>query len=245
MNHPELQRSIDWIADNSPRRVAVLSGAGISAESGVPTFRGQDGLWRSFRAEDLATPGAFDRDPAMVWEWYEWRRRLIADAKPNAAHDAIARLGKNPAFTTTVVTQNVDGLHRLAGSKPLELHGNIFDVHCRRECGVSLTAREPFDTIPPRCDCGSLLRPSVVWFGEALPPATWSAAVDAVSDADLVLVVGTSGLVYPAAGLVGYQSHGLSVEVNPQAAGGCDISIPMRAGDAVPLIIDAIEGTAS
>ena len=240
MIHETLQRAIDWIAAHPPRNVAVLTGAGISAESGIPTFRGADGLWKNFRAEDLATPQAFQRDPALVWEWYEWRRTLIREARPNAAHDAIARLGASDAVSVTVVTQNVDGLHREAGSDPLELHGNIFKVRCVGGCGSS-DARAPFSDLPPRCDCGALLRPGVVWFGEALPPHIWEAAVDAVTTADLVLVVGTSGIVYPAAGLVGFQRHGISVEVNPQAAGGCTLSIPMPAGEAVPRLVAAIE----
>lgn len=243
MNHPELQRALAWIRAHRPRSIAVLTGAGISAESGIPTFRGSDGLWKNFRAEDLATPHAFSRAPELVWEWYEWRRELIRSASPNAAHQAIARLGQVSGLRTSVVTQNVDGLHALAGSEPLELHGNIFRVHCTAGCGTS-DARERFETLPPVCSCGALLRPSVVWFGEALDPAIWSASVDAVREADLVLVVGTSGIVYPAAGLVGYQSAGASIEINPDAGGGCTFTIPLRAGEGVPQIADAIEESA-
>lgn len=243
MVHEQLQRAIDWIAAHKPRRIAVLTGAGISAESGIPTFRGADGLWKNFRAEDLATPQAFERDPELVWEWYEWRRDLIRAARPNPAHDAIARLERNPEISVIVVTQNVDGLHREAGSSPLELHGNIFVVHCTRGCG-SREAREAFGQHPPRCECGALLRPGVVWFGEALPPQVWEDAVEAVAAADLVLVVGTSGIVYPAAGLVGFQTQGISVEVNPAAAGGCTYSVPMPAGTAVPLLATAVEEAA-
>lgn len=243
MIHQQLQRAIDWIAAHRPRTIAVLTGAGISAESGIPTFRGADGLWKNFRAEDLATPQAFERDSALVWEWYEWRRDLIRAARPNAAHNAIARLEQNPAISAIVVTQNVDGLHREAGSDPLELHGNIFVVRCTHGCG-SRDARDGFDECPPRCECGALLRPGVVWFGEPLPPQIWEAAVEAVTAADLVLVIGTSGIVYPAAGLVGFQRHGISVEVNPDAAGGCTYSVAMPAGATVPLLAAAIEDAA-
>ena len=243
MNESEIRAASDWIRRHKPRNIAVLSGAGISAESGIPTFRGAEGLWKNFRAEDLATPGAFRRDPRTVWEWYEWRRDLIREARPNAAHEAIAFLEQSPGLRVTVVTQNVDGLHTRAGSRPLELHGNIFRVRCNGGCGPS-DALEPFPSIPPHCSCGEMLRPDIVWFGEALSPDTWNAAVDAVHEADLVLVIGTSGLVYPAAGLVGYQESGASIEVNPEAAGGCTFSVHASAGQAVPVLVRTIEESA-
>lgn len=205
------------------RAVAVLTGAGISAESGVPTFRGPDGLWRNFRAEQLATPEAFARDPAMVWEWYRWRRTRMASVSPNAGHLALARMETRvPAFT--LITQNVDGLHARAGSRFLvELHGNIWRDRCTGD-PAHVLERQPSDiagqaeTGLPRCRCGALLRPDVVWFGEALNPDHLEAAVDAVGSAQVVLVVGTSSVVYPAAALpaVARRAGALVVEINPE-----------------------------
>jgi NAD-dependent deacetylase len=226
------------IRRSRPRHVVVFTGAGVSAESGIPTFRGESGLWRSFRAEDLATPDAFRRDPGLVWEWYAWRRGLIGAAKPNAAHTAIARLRE-----AVVVTQNVDGLHARAGSQDvIELHGNIFRVRCVADDATSLH-EEPFDTIPPHCQCGALLRPDVVWFGEMLPPGAYERAFASIRNADLLLVIGTSGVVYPAAGLVSVHG-GLSIEINPQASGvtsACTFALAETAAAATPQIVDAIQ----
>ena len=182
------------------RSPVVLTGAGVSAESGVPTFRGPGGLWRNYRAEDLATPGAFERDPFLVWEWYDWRRSLISKIEPNAAHLAIAELERRrPGLT--LITQNVDGLHARAGSRNvLEIHGSIWRVKCT-ECGGSRENRDVPIKILPRCPCGGVLRPGVVWFGEALPEDVFDAALEASSGADFMLVVGTSGVVQPAASL--------------------------------------------
>ena len=186
----------------SASRVAVLTGAGISAESGIPTFRGAGGLWRNFKAEELATPGAFVRDPKLVWEWYDWRRGLIARAEPNDGHRALAELeaGKREF---ALITQNVDGLHDRAGSRNiLKLHGDIWTVRCSG-CGAERhESRTPLPYIPPRCKCGGMERPGVVWFGEGLPDDVWARAESATVKADLFLVIGTSAVVYPAAGLV-------------------------------------------
>ncbi len=232
-----LEEAIDAIRKARPRNVVVLTGAGVSADSGIPTFRGAGGLWRNFRAEDLATPQAFKRDPRLVWEWYEWRRGLIREATPNAAHEAITRLGN-----ALVSTQNVDGLHARAGSSNLvELHGNIFRVRCVREADPR-AHEEPFDDLPPRCSCGAFLRPDVVWFGEALPPGAIARTVETIAGADLLLVIGTSGIVYPAAGFVTLH-HGLSIEINPEASGvsaACTFAIPARAAEATPAIVEAI-----
>ena len=192
-----------WLRDASS--ITVLTGAGVSAESGVPTFRGgtlgNQGLWQQYRAEDLATPSAFARDPKLVWEWYDWRRSLIAQAKPNPGHYALAS-AESSARKFTLVTQNVDGLHELAGSRNvLRLHGSIWMlrcVECRRE---REDRRTPLPEIPPRCECGGMLRPGVVWFGEALPQRIWQEAEKAAREADLFLLIGTSAMVYPAAGL--------------------------------------------
>ena len=219
-----------------PRKVVAFTGAGISAESGIPTFRGAEGLWRNFRAEDLATPEAFVRDPEMVWEWYEWRRQLIREAAPNAAHLALARLDD------PVVTQNVDGLHVRAGSRNVvELHGNLFRVRCTRE-GTTHDAWDELAEMPPHCACGALLRPDVVWFGEVLPDDAVRRATPAMRAADLVLIVGTSGVVYPAAGFVAL-CRGVTVEINPQASAlssACTFAITETAAAAVPPLVDAI-----
>ncbi len=216
-------------------RIVVFTGAGVSADSGVPTFRGAGGLWRDFRAEDLATPDAFARDPALVWEWYEWRRELVRNAQPNAAHRAIASLDR-----ALVVTQNVDALHARAGSRNIiELHGSLFRVRCRRE-HTTRDADEPFATIPPRCECGALLRPDVVWFGEMLPEGALETAAHAIRSADLLLVIGTSGVVYPAAGLVGLH-RGLSIEINPEPSTACNYSIAAKAAEATPKIVEALQ----
>lgn len=215
------------------RRILVLTGAGISAESGVPTFRGEGGLWRSHRPEELATPEAFARDPVLVWSWYQWRRDLVAGCAPNAGHDALARLAL--AGRAHLVTQNVDGLHELAAERaagsadpspalPLPLHGSLFGNRCTR-CGRRSEGRGvPVDTTwtetLPRCPapCGGLLRPDVVWFGEGLDRAVLSRAFALAEAADVCLVVGTSAVVQPAAAipLVTVRAGGALVEVNPE-----------------------------
>ena len=199
-------------------RVAVLTGAGVSAESGVPTFRGEKGLWRRYRPEELATPEAFARDPKLVWEWYDWRRQLIARCEPNAAHRTLAEMEEFfPNFT--LITQNVDGLHQAAGSKRvLELHGNIWRVRCTAEGTVTENREVPLKEIPPRCGCGALLRPDVVWFGEPLPAEALEAAYRAAQNCDVMLVIGTSAVVQPAASLpiVALRSGTYVIEINPQ-----------------------------
>src|SRR5712691_1098117 len=233
----QLDRAIEAIRKRKPRRVVAFTGAGVSADSGIPTFRGPDGLWRTFRAGDLATPEAFERNTLLAWEWYEWRREVIRRAQPNAAHVAIARLPN-----TVVVTQNVDGLHSRAGARDVvELHGNIFRVRCMRE-GKTFFREEPLGKRPPLCDCGAMLRPDIVWFGEILPEEAIARASTAIIGSDLLLVIGTSGVVYPAAGLVSLH-RGLSIEVNPQAsaiASSCTLAVPARAADAVPRLVEAI-----
>jgi NAD-dependent deacetylase len=183
-------------------RVVALTGSGISAESGVPTFReAQTGLWERYDPQELATPEAFAQDPHLVWEWYEWRRNLVAEAAPNPGHRALAELERRiPDFT--LVTQNVDGLHERAGSRNvIELHGNILRSTCSLEYEV-IQPEEHDDSVPPRCPlCGAFLRPDVVWFGEMLPAEALEAASEAARECDLFLSVGTSSLVYPAAAL--------------------------------------------
>lgn len=230
----------EWIEQS--KRTVVLTGAGISAESGVPTFRGSDGLWRSFRAEDLATPEAFARDPRLVWEWYDWRRGKVAQTRPNPGHLALAELEQNkPDFT--LITQNVDGLHDLAGSTaPLKLHGDIWELRCTG-CSYKGVNREvPLPEIPPRCECGALLRPAIVWFGESLPADVLDRAWAKSEQADLFLVVGTSALVHPAASLplVASRSGARVVEINlePTAISDqVDISLMGKSGELLPQII--------
>lgn len=212
-----------WV--QAARRLAVFTGAGVSAESGIPTFRDAlTGLWARFDPEQLATEAAFRADPSTVWRWYAERRAAIAAAQPNAAHRAIAALeGRGPRVS--VVTQNIDGLHARAGShEVLELHGNILRVKCLEGCGNPERIEPAFDwradpREPPPCPrCGAPLRPDVVWFGELLPPDVFSRAERAALRCDLMLVVGTSALVHPAAGLplLARQAGARIAVVNPQ-----------------------------
>lgn len=196
--------------------IVVLTGAGISAESGVPTFRGEDGLWRQYRAEELATPQAFVRNPTLIWEWYDWRRGLIAGCDPNAAHHTLVEMERN-CGDFTLITQNVDDLHPRAGSsRVLRLHGSIWQVRCTADNIVSENHEVPLSQIPPSCSCGALLRPHVVWFGESLDATVLQQAYAAVEACDLMLVVGTSAVVQPAASLpaLAKRSGARLIEVN-------------------------------
>ncbi|MFH1033111.1 MAG: NAD-dependent deacylase [Pseudomonadota bacterium] len=223
-------------------RVAVLCGAGVSAESGVPTFRGPGGLWENHRPEDLATPRAFARDPALVWRWYNWRRELISRCQPNPAHLALAELERRLA-EFTLITQNVDGLHALAGSRqPLELHGSLWRVRCQG-CGQEHEERRLDLPAPPRCPaCGGLLRPGVVWFGESLDSQLLDRAWQAAQTCQVMLVVGTSAVVQPAASLalVARRAGAYVVEVNLEAtpnSGQVDVSFLGQAGDILPRLL--------
>jgi len=203
----------------SAERVVALTGAGISAESGVPTFRGQDGLWKTYRAQDLATPEAFEANPALVWEWYDWRRGRVAAVEPNPGHAVLARW--EAAFRSfTLITQNVDGLHAKAGSaNVLELHGNIWKLRCTAEGTVTEDRTHPLPELPPRCPaCGALLRPHIVWFGESLDGPTIARAFAASEACDVMLVIGTSAVVHPAASLplTASGSGARVIEINPE-----------------------------
>lgn len=197
--------------------LAVLTGAGVSAESGLPTFRGSDGLWEGHRIEDVATPHAFARNPTLVWKFYNLRRAALGKVKPNAGHDALVSLESHFRGNFTLITQNVDGLHRAAGSDAiLELHGNLRRVRCTG-CGmIEDRGHEPLAELPRCLTCGELLRPDVVWFEEMLPPQIWAAAERAACACDCFLIAGTSAVVYPAAGLVSFaKDHGAKIiEVN-------------------------------
>lgn len=189
------------VRERSFDSIVVLTGAGISAESGVPTFRGEDGLWRQYRVEELATAEAFHQDPILVWEWYDWRRGLIAGCEPNAAHDILVEMEKH-CQDFVLITQNVDGLHQHAGSeRVIQLHGGIWQVRCTAENTVFENHDVPLPKIPPTCACGALLRPHVVWFGEPLDPGILAAAFRAVERCQLMLVIGTSAIVQPAASM--------------------------------------------
>jgi NAD-dependent deacetylase len=216
--------------------ITVLTGAGISAESGVPTFRGPGGLWREFRPEELATWDAFRRDPKLVWEWYQWRRAMIRSVEPNAGHRALVQLERRtPDFT--LVTQNVDDLHERAGSRRLlHLHGDILVNRC---VGCGRETRDEVAEAPPRCRCGALFRPGVVWFGEPLDPEVWDAAKRASRRASVLLVAGTSAQVHPAAALIPLaRSCGAKViEVNTEetvVSSGVDVSLRGSSGQVLP-----------
>lgn len=223
--------------------VVVLTGAGISADSGVPTFRGTDGLWRNFKAEDLATPEAFARDPRLVWEWYNWRRKLIATKSPNPGHKALAQM-ESRYERFLLITQNVDGLHGAAGSQRLvEIHGNIWKVRCTSCKQISENRDVPI-AIPPSChSCGGMLRPHIVWFGEPLDEPTLDACMGALASCTMLLIIGTSGLVYPAASFapIAKAAGAFVAEINLDPTPHSqlvDISIQGRAGEVLPQLLE-------
>lgn len=223
----------------------ILTGAGISAESGIPTFRGEDGLWKKHRPEELASPEAFQRDPKLVWEWYNWRKDLIASKKPNAAHFAISRLEKLKS-NMVLITQNVDDLHRKSGIKNiLEMHGNIFRVRCTK-CGKKDTLLNT-DTTSPICSyCKGPLRPDIVWFGEMLDSLIMSKIDAALYNGDVLLIIGTSGVVYPAAGfadsfiLKGKKVIEINIEPNSRNS-ETYLHLTGKAGDILPQILNQME----
>jgi len=227
------------------KSVLVLTGSGISAESGLPTFRGVGGLWRTHRVEELASPEGFARDPVLVWTWYNERKAAHVRAAPNAGHEALVRLEKVvPDFT--LATQNVDSLHLRAGSRNvLELHGNLREARCNR-----CDARRPFEVTGMPLDaidhaCGGRFRPEIVWFGESLPTAVWREAEAAAARADVILVVGTSAVVYPAAALATrYNRRAFVAEINPEAtplSDRIDCVLRATAAEILPKILAALE----
>ena len=253
---------------SSAGHILVLTGAGVSAESGVPTFRGPDGLWRKFRPEQLATPEAFQADPRLVWEWYGFRRERVGACRPNAAHEVIARLTLRHE-NARLVTQNVDGLHELAleaasreaggttqqpsapGCAPVRLHGSLFHTRCTR-CDYRALDRGPVEVESeaslPRCpECAALLRPDVVWFGEGLDPEILQEATSLAEDAEVCLVVGTSALVHPAASLplLTKASGGVVIEVNPEPTPLTEVAVASLRGPAGEILPDLLEVTSN
>jgi len=225
----------------------ILTGAGISAESGIPTFRGSDGLWKNYSAIDLATPEAFEKNPELVWEWYHWRQKIILNAEPNPAHYSVVDLEKK--FNQfLLLTQNVDNLHRRAGSQNvLELHGNIFRARCL-SCGAIVGHEiKPGGKIDnqPKCACGGLLRPDVVWFGESIPQDIWQQSLKFLSTADTAIISGTSGVVWPAAAIpeMAKRHKVKTIEINLEPtpiSSIVDVSILGKAGEILPQIVSEI-----
>jgi NAD-dependent deacetylase len=247
-HHDDLPEALERAAGylRPARRVAVLTGAGISAESGLATFRGGGGLWEGHRVEDVATPSAFRRDPQLVWRFYNLRRAALRTARPNPGHEALVRLEERLKGGFTLITQNVDGLHRAAGSRNvLEVHGSLRHVRCTG-CGTAGDrGTEPLDDLPHCPSCGGLLRPDVVWFEEALPEGVWRRAEQAALGCECFLVVGTSAVVYPAAGLVLLaRDRGASViEVNLErtpATGHADVSLFGPSGQVLPALLEKL-----
>ena len=224
--------------------IVFFSGAGISAESGIPTFRGKDGIWNKFRPEELANFNAFIRNPQLVWEWYDYRKSIVHQSKPNAGHFAIVEMEKY-FENVIVITQNVDNLHRRAGSKTIyELHGNIeknFCVKCRKRYDKELDFKEGV----PKCSCGGLIRPDIVWFGEFLPADQFQSSEKAARDCDVFFIVGTSAVVYPAASLVqvAKSKRAFLVEVNieeTEASSIADVSLFGESGKVLPQIVEQL-----
>ncbi|MDZ7371750.1 MAG: NAD-dependent deacylase [candidate division KSB1 bacterium] len=225
-------------------RVAVLTGAGISAESGVPTFRGADGLWSKLNQRELASMDAFLQNPQRVWEWYQQRKKIMRDVQPNTAHLALVDLEKMFSHFS-IATQNIDGLHTRAGSRTVyELHGNIERNRCA-SCGA-LYELESEAIVPPRCHCGGLIRPDVVWFGEMLPEEAWQKALDAARSAQLYISIGTSAQVYPAAGLPfeALSNNAFVVEINlepTELTPYAHLSLHRKAGEILPKLVEAVK----
>lgn len=248
MTHLEIPAALIQILGNS-KHIVVLTGAGISAESGVPTFRdAQTGLWARYNPEELATPEAFQRDPKLVWDWYAWRRELVSRVEPNAGHRALVELerwSERHLATFALITQNVDGLHRQAGSqRVLELHGDLFAIKCY-QCGLTAQSWNT-QASPPPCPCGkSWLRPDVVWFGEPLPNTTLQEAEEAAARSTIFLSVGTSSLVYPAAGLPysALRNGATVVEINARPtplSSHAHFTLRGAAGKMLPRLLEAL-----
>jgi NAD-dependent deacetylase len=246
MSDNDRARAVDWLllAD----RVCVLTGAGVSAESGVPTFRASDGLWEGHRIEDVASPDGFDRDPRLVWEFYNARRANVKTVQPNPGHFALVELEHRWGDRFTLITQNVDGLHRAAGSRNvLELHGSLHRTQCLACEEVKDRGLEPLAPLP-LCECGGSLRPDIVWFGEGLPTDVWESAMMAAYECDVLLVVGTSAVVHPAASLVPIAKRGKPpgakvIEINlteTEASRFADVGLYGPSGQVLPKLVEQL-----
>jgi NAD-dependent deacetylase len=226
-------------------RIMVSTGAGVSTESGVPAFRGIGGLWEQFKPEELATPEAFARDPEKVWRWYDWRRQMISKVEPNNGHKALVEMESLfPYFF--LFTQNIDGLHQRAGSKNVqEMHGNIWNAQCVKEKRKFPLLQTPLDSIPPKCECGSLIRPDVVWFGEALPAAILKDSWSIAANCDFFFLIGSSATVEPAASLawIARENGGVVVEINEEATDVTEIANEVflgKSGVILPALVEAL-----
>lgn len=244
----DIDQAIDLAVEilKTARNIAAFTGAGISAESGLSTFRGSGGLWEGYHVEEVASPEGFARNPELVWRFYSERRRLASEAKPNAAHLVLADW-EDRFNAVSVITQNVDGLHIEAGSRIVyELHGTLWKSHCS-QCRASRVDRSfDYDKSLPRCTkCGGLERPSVVWFGEGLQQTTFLSATQALMNIDVLLVIGTSAQVFPAAGLVqvAARSRVQIIEVNPEPTLErlAAVCLPTTAVDALTKIDDKLK----
>ena len=226
------------------KNIVFVTGAGISQESGIPTFRGKDGHWRKHDPMKLATIDAFYEDPHLVWEWYEDRRQNIRAAEPNPGHKAIAELEK--FYKVTVLTQNIDGLHQRAGSsRVLELHGSIVRIKCT-VCDFQANITEDFEEIPPKCNCGNILRPDVVWFGESLPQDVWTNAMKEASLCDIMIIAGTSLIVSPANTLPAFakQNNAVLIEINPEEtvmSNEMDVSVRDTSSKILPQLVEFVK----
>lgn len=243
MDVTNIERAVERLA--KAKYLVVITGAGISNESGIPTFRGADGLWKNYRAEELATPWAFERDPETVWKWYDWRRGIIGRAEPNPGHIAIKKL-EDRFENFLLITQNVDGLHGRTGVKKMvEIHGNLWRVRCTREGTTSMLMDVPLAEIPPKCHCGALLRPDVVWFGESLPSEALEESFRTLEMCDTLIVAGTSGAVYPVASFpeTVKSNGGFVIEINTEAtpiSNIADISLHGRSGEVLPALVEML-----
>ena len=253
----EVQRAAELL--KAKQRICLLTGAGISAESGIPTFRDkQTGLWENYSAEDLATPDAFARDPKLVWSWYQWRRQLVTSKKPNPAHIALAQWQYHSQYNNqklTLITQNVDDLHEQAGSTVSHLHGNLWRNKCS-QCETPYQSQSNraydsedsinFDEALITCQhCDGYIRPDIVWFGESLPVDEWQTAEEAATNCEVFISIGTSSLVYPAAGLAQLAKHNGAkiIEVNPYPTPNTlvDITLAAKAGIILPELVKRID----
>lgn len=238
----EIARAYELIRDSEA--VTVLTGAGISSESGIPTYRGQEGLWRNYSPQELATAEAFSRDPKLVWEWYDSRRAVMKDAKPNPGHFAVTTLERKKK-DFTLITQNIDGLHLVAGTRNvIELHGSLWEIRCVKCDRVEKNYQVPLPELPPKCArCDEPMRPNTVWFEEIIPMERIDRSLFAIERSDLVLIIGTSGVVEPAAsmGLIAKKSEKAVVEINIEVTPGTglyDASILGKSGEVLPLLVN-------